>query len=434
MARNPFLDRSSLSRRDFLASSAAAFLGVSALPLLAAPMWGADPAPAGSAARRPTARNIIYLYMSGGMSHLDTFDPKPGTAVQGPVQPLATSADGVQITQYLPLLSKQMHRCALVRSLNSNQGAHEQGNYLMHTSYALRGTVKHPCMGAWMLRFSGRTNKTIPGNVVIQGGSNYPGAGYLDPQYAPLLLGNPAQGLKDSVRPAGVDEARYQRRLELLQTMNQDFQAQYKTPTVAGYQDAYQQALALMKSDDLKAFDITQEPEGMKAAYGEEPFGQGCLLARRLIEHGVRYVEVDLGGWDTHSDNFDRVEEQAGILDRGLGALLPDLDSRGMLDETLVVVTSEFGRTPELSDNNGRNHHPKCFSAMLAGGGVKGGQVYGASDANADAPAKDPVTVEDFNATIAFAAGLPLDEVVHSPAGRPFTIADKGRPLTALFS
>jgi hypothetical protein len=285
-----------------------------------------------------------------------------------------------------------------------------------------------------MLRFSGRTNPTIPGNVVIAGGSNYPGAGYLDPAFAPLMLGNPAQGLKDSHRAEGVDEGRFQQRLQLLGAMNKDYQAAYQTPAIVGYQDSYDEALALMKSDDLKAFDISQEPEPVRTAYGDDPFGQGCLLGRRLVEHGVRFVEVNLGGWDTHSDNFDRVAEQAALLDRGIGALLPDLASRGMLDETLVVVASEFGRTPEITDNNGRNHHPRCFTTLLAGGGVKGGMVYGASDAQGDAPAQDPVSVQDFNATIAFAAGLPLNEVVHSPAGRPFTVADKGRPLEALFS
>jgi hypothetical protein len=424
------------SRRDFLALAARGLLGVTLVPALAG-VASADNAPAlrgGAAPRRPTVKNIIYLYMAGGMSHLDTFDTKPGAATQGPTETIKTAADGLTLSQHFPLLAKQAKRFALVRSLTSNQGAHEQGNYFMHTSYALRGTVKHPCLGAWMLRFSGRTNPTIPGNVVIAGDSNYPGAGYLDPAFSPLMIGNPNDGLKDSHRPSQVPEDQYQKRLEMLKAMNQDFQARYPQTRVKGYQDAYDEALALMKSSDLKAFDITDEAQAVRDSYGPEAFGQGCLLARRLVEHGVRYVEVNLGGWDTHTDNFDRVADNAAILDRGLGALLPDLASRGLLEETLVVVTTEFGRTPEITDNNGRNHYPKCFSGLIAGGGVHGGMVYGKTNETGAEVAENAVPVPDFNATIAWAAGLPLDEIVISPAGRPFTVADKGRPVTALFA
>jgi hypothetical protein len=434
MPRSP-LDRfDDLSRRDFLAFSAKALLGVSMVPLLTPHLTAGEGDGTAAPPRRPTAKNIIYLYMAGGMSHLDTLDPKPGAATQGPTESIKTAADGVLLSQHFPLLAKQMKRVALVRSLTSNQGAHEQGNYFMHTSYQLRGTVKHPCLGSWMLRFSGRTNPTIPGNVVVQGGSDYPGAGYLDPAFAPLLIGNPGDGLKDSHRANGIADDQFQKRLDLLKAMNQEFQTRYDQSKVKGYQDAYDEALALMKSADLKAFDISQEPKEIRDSYGAGGFGQGCLLARRLVEHGVRYVEVNLGGWDTHTDNFDRVADQAALLDRGIGALLPDLASRGMLDETLVVLATEFGRTPDITDGNGRNHYPKCFSGLLAGGGVHGGQAYGATNATGAEVAENVVTVPDFNATIAWAAGLPIDEVVHSPAGRPFTIADKGKPVSALFS
>ncbi len=424
-----------VTRRSFLAQSARALLGVSLIPAFAGGLFAADgdAAPV-SAVRRPTAKNIIYLYMAGGMSHIDTFDTKPGSKTQGPVTSIKTSADGVQVSEYLPLLAKQMHHVALVRSVNSTQGAHEQGNYFMHTSYTLRGTVKHPALGAWMLRFSGRTNPTIPGNVVIQGNSNYPGAGYLDPRFAPLLIGNPSDGLQHSAKPPGVTEEQFAKRLEMLKAMNQQFQSRYDQAEVHGYQSVYDEAVALMKSEDLKAFDISGESQGMRDSYGDSPFGQGCLLARRLVEHGVRFVEVELNGWDTHTDNFDRVSDQAAILDRGLGTLLPDLANRGLLEETLVVVATEFGRTPEITDNNGRNHYPKCFSCLLAGGGVKGGQAHGKTDDQGAMVADSPVSVQDFNATIGYAAGLPLNEVVLSPAGRPFTLADKGRPVLGLFS
>jgi uncharacterized protein (DUF1501 family) len=188
-----------------------------------------------------------------------------------------------------------------------------------------------------------------------------------------------------------------------------------------------------MGSKDLASFDLKQESEDLRTAYGDNSFGQGCLLARRLVENDVRYIEVGLGGWDTHDDNFERVADQAAVLDRGLSTLLADLTARGMLDETLVVLATEFGRTPRINQNQGRDHYPKAFSGLLAGGGISGGKVHGQTSENGGEVVKDPVQVADFNATIAHGLGLPLDKVLTSPSGRPFTVADKGLPITALF-
>jgi hypothetical protein len=430
-----------MTRRDFARLSALSLLGVACAPLLPAanPLaaWDAAGRPAGDPRdpqpNAPTAKNLIYLYMSGGMSHLDTFDTKPGQAVQGPTQTISTAADGVRIAEYFPLLAKQMKHVAVVNSLSSNQGAHEQGNYFMHTSYNLRGTIRHPALGSWLLNFSGRTNSTIPGNVVIGGGSNYPGNGYLDPRYAPILLGRATDGLKYSKRFAGISDDEFSNRNAALDALNKAYADKGASDGAKAYQDVYDEALALMKSSDLQAFSIADESKPIRDAYGDTPFGQGCLLARRLVEHGVRYIEVEHGGWDTHADNFDRVADLAEVLDRGLSTLLADLHQRGMLDETMVVVTTEFGRSPEISDNQGRNHHPRAFSALLAGGGIRGGQVYGKSDATGTAVIENELAVPDFNATIAYGLGLPTATVVHSPSGRPFTIADKGRPALALF-
>jgi uncharacterized protein (DUF1501 family) len=195
----------------------------------------------------------------------------------------------------------------------------------------------------------------------------------------------------------------------------------------------YRDAVRVMKSEDLVAFDLSQEPETAHEVYGNDNFGQGCLLARRLVEHGVRYVEVNLNGWDTHQDNFLRVPEKCAVLDQALGALLPDLDRRGLLQETLVVLTTEFGRTPKVNQNEGRDHYPKAFSSAMWGGGLKGGQVYGKTDRGVEV-VEDKITVPDLNATIAYALGLPLDHVIYSPTKRPFTVADHGQPVTSLFS
>ena len=194
----------------------------------------------------------------------------------------------------------------------------------------------------------------------------------------------------------------------------------------------YDDALRLMKSGDLTAFDLTKEPKYLRESYGEEAFGQGVLLARRLVERQVRFVEVQLGGWDTHQNNFTRAPEQCAILDQALSALLDDLSQRGMLEETLVVLATEFGRTPNINVNDGRDHYPKAFSCMLAGGGIKGGQVWGKTDNEGREVIEQKVKIPDFNATIAFALGLPLDEIVYSPTRRPFTLTDKGQPITQL--
>jgi len=188
-----------------------------------------------------------------------------------------------------------------------------------------------------------------------------------------------------------------------------------------------------MKSTDLDAFDLSKESEEMRELYGDHSFGQGCLLARRLSESGCRSVEVQMGGWDTHQENFERVQSNTAILDRAMSALIGDLASRGLLDETLIVLTTEFGRTPKINQNNGRDHYPKAFSAVLAGGGVKGGTVYGKTDENGTLPIENAIKVTDFNATVAYGLGLPLDLRQFSPSARPFTVAHKGTPVTELF-
>jgi uncharacterized protein (DUF1501 family) len=424
------------SRRAFLIRAAQTALGISGMAMFGSSLLASDTLAAvgaGVGARRPTAKNCIYIFLDGGMSHLDTFDPKPGSDSQGPTKAIATKADGIQIAEYLPKLAQRMNRIALIRGMNSTQGAHQPGEYLMRTSYAMRGTIRHPAMGAWLTYLGGRVNTTLPANVVIGAGSQHPGAGFLESMYAPLPLGNPAAGLQHSTLPAGVDQQHFDRRMALSTQLSQGFNKEYDQKQVRAYHDLYAEAVRLMGSKDLKAFDISQESEPVKQAYGEEQFGQGCLLARRLIENDVRFVEVNLGGWDTHDDNFDRVAARCALLDQGLSALLSDLESRGMLDETLVAVVTEFGRTPKINGNNGRDHYPKAFSCLLAGGGIQGGQVHGATDEHGAVVVSDAVQIPDFNATIGYALGLPLEKVTMSPQGRPFTLANHGRPMTNLF-
>ena len=420
------------TRRAFLSGLAQGTLGLTAMPLFAA---SARAQAEGEVPLKPaTARNVIYLYMSGGMSHLDTFDTKPGAETQGPTESIRTSADGVQVAANFSNLARHMDKVAVLNSVFSTQGAHAQGRYFMHTSYELRGTIKHPSMGAWLNRMAGPTNPTLPGHVAIRQGQYMASGGFFESKYVPLPIGDPASGLQNSARHGDVDAETFDRRLERVRKMNEEFKREHDQKKVRAYTDMYDQALALMNSSDLAAFDISQENERIRDAYGQTRFGQGCLLARRLVEHGVRYVEVVSGGWDTHNDNFDEMDTLIPPVDQALSSLIVDLDARGLLDETLIVLATEFGRTPKIvTERTGRNHYPKAFSCLLAGGGVRGGQKYGKTDATGSEIIENPVSVPDFNATIAYALGLPLDHTVYSASGRPFTVADKGQPVTALF-
>lgn len=426
-----------LTRRHFMNMAARSCLGVRVMPYLggmAALMSRADGAASDAIGR---AQHVIYLFMSGGMSHIDTFDPKPKKKnVMGPTETIASRADGVQVGSYLPKTAGVMDKVCVINSMTSTNGAHEQGQYILHTSYTLRGTIKHPSMGAWVMKLAGRINNEIPGYVAINTSPEHSSGGFFGATFGAAPIGSPDEGLQDSHRPNEVSEENFERRLKLADKLNQRFHSQFPNADVKAYQSLYQEAIKLMKSEDLKAFDLGGESGATRKLYGESRFAQGCLLARRLVEHGVRFVEVQLGGWDTHYDNFTAVEGRCSEFDQAFPALLKDLEAKGLLDKTLVVVGTEFGRTPEIKaeHNNGRDHHPAAFTCLLAGGGVKGGFKYGETDSKGSRVRKNPVEIPDFNATIAYALGLPHDEVHTSPSKRPFRMADEGSPVKELFA
>lgn len=413
-----------LQRRRFLQAAASSLFGVS---VLSAP---------GRATAAPTAgkaKRLIYLFMQGAMSHIDTLDPKPGTDSQGPTGTIKTKIAGVQFGEHLPKLAGMAQRLAIVRSLNTATGAHGPGQYLMRTSYKQIATTRHPSLGPWLQKTMGRIHEQLPPSVQVGGGV---GPGYLGARFAPVPIGDPNKGLQNTKQPSYLLDGQFDQRMKLAAKFDKTFRTRATAAEVTGYDDLYREAIGLLGSKDLAAFDISKEPQAKQDKYGTSRFGRGCLLAARLIQHGVRYVEVTHRSWDHHrelaSDN--NIPGKCGDLDTGLAALLDDLQSRGLLDETLVVVATEFGRKPNINQNAGRDHHPAAFSSVLAGAGIRGGQVYGATDKEGFYVEDNDVTVQDFNATIASALGLSLSDEIYSPDGRPFTIADDGEPIKPLLA
>jgi hypothetical protein len=431
--KDQFRKQGAPSRRAFVTGMAASLFGVGARPL-ASPLRAAglsDQIPL----QHATAKRVIYLFLSGGMSQLDTFSPKPGAETQGPTESIQSNADDVLVSEHFPLMARHMDKVCVIESMNSKQGAHAQGQYHMHTSYELRGTIRHPSLGAWLNYMAGPLNETLPGHVAVNSGIYHASGGFLESKFTPLPIGSAEEGLKNSARAEHVSSDTFDRRMARLREMNETFRGQYDTKEVRAYGDMYDQALSLMDSQDLSAFDLTQESEAMRDAYGSDPFGRGCLLARRLIEHDVRFVEVVNSGWDTHADNFDQMGDLCPPVDRALSTLLTDLDSRGLLEDTLVVVATEFGRTPTINGlRTGRNHYPKAFTCLLAGGGIQGGIKHGKTDPKGHEIIEDMVSVSDFNATIAYSLGLPTDYEMYSPSGRPFKVAHKGVPVKSIFA
>jgi len=322
---------------------------------------------------------------------------------------------------------------AIIRSMSSKTGVHESGTYIMKTGYEPRGTIVHPVMGVWATQFLGRIkDKTLPDSVIVNSGSAYPGAGFFPPAMSPIPISNPESGLQN-ITPTASD-VQFNKRISLMNEFDSSFRKKFQTDDVKAYTEFYDETLKLMKSEDLKAFDLSEESTDTREKYGRNNFGQGCLLARRLVENGVRFVEVQMGGWDMHNTIDNSMTNNGNTLDTGFSALIQDLEAKGLLDSTLIVLGSEFGRTPDINENDGRDHYPLAYSTVFAGAGVKGGYAYGSTDKDGRRPADKQTSPQDFLATIGHAMGLPVDEVVMSPSNRPFTVGDKGVPVTDIFA
>ncbi|MEC5127065.1 DUF1501 domain-containing protein [Verrucomicrobiales bacterium BCK34] len=408
-----------LSRRYFMEMSAKLTLGVSTtVPFLPRNFQAQDGA---------KAKNLIYIYMAGGMTHLDTFDPKKNSGVMGSTEMIDTNVDNIKFGMHLEKLSKHADKLAVINSMTSTNGAHEQGMYIMRTGYNKRATIVHPTIGPWAETLLGKRGEILPDSVVV--GRSTSNAGFMDPSLSPLPIADPSAGVPNT--QLIVEGDRFDRRMEMAQKLGQQFTSKFKYMGPDSYVEYYNQANKLLKSDALSAFDISNESNA--SDYGTGRLGQGCLLARKLVENGVRVVEVIAGGWDMHVDVDGSTATRVPELDVALSTLLTDLESRGLLESTMVAVGTEFGRTPDINMNSGRDHYPAAYSCVLAGGGIKGGTKYGETDGSGKKVKSDHMKPEDFLATIGHGMGLNLEETIYSPTQRPFTFADKGKPATKLF-
>ena len=412
-----------VGRRGFLGRGLAGTLGLALSPLVQAQL-----------AAGPRARRCIVLWLNGGPSHIDTFDPKPGADTGGPFKAIDTSVAGLRLCEHLPKLAAQARHLAVVRSLTSPEADHDRAYQLLHTGNVPMETVDYPSMGSVVARRWSTVESALPSYVAIGGEGANAGPGFFGLDYAPYVIGDPASPFANVTAPEGIIERRSSRRLKALDAFN----AASSSTTTGDYARVAARARQLMGSPSLKALELSQESPETRARFAAEGddggFGRGCLLALRLLEQGVRFVEVTLDGWDTHADNFTATASLLAKLDPAFAALVGGLRERGMLDDTLVLCMGEFGRTPTINGGGGRDHWSEAFSAVLAGGGIKGGQVVGATDPGGAKVVERPVTVPDLFATLLSAFGVDGSKPYMTPEGRPIKLAEKGRVVGELFA
>jgi len=407
-----------LSRRDALKLTAA---GVTGLSLSG---WFNVMA-RGAAAQPKKTKQCILLWMDGGPSHKDTFDLKPGTKDGGPYKEIETSVPGIKISEHFPQFAQLMQHAAILRSMSTAEGAHGRAKYNLHTGYREgQGGVVYPSIGSLVAKELPNDGLALP-NFVSIGNRTY-GSGFLGTKYQPLVVNDPNRGV-ENLKPL-VSGGDFDGRVDLLDQMEKAFHRDYQAGAATAHRTTYQRAVNLMKSREARAFDITQEPAAARKAYGGGRFGDGCLLARRLIETGVSFVEVALGGWDTHQNNFERVKTLSAQVDPAMSALIKDLKDRGLLDTTLVIWMGEFGRTPRINARGaqpGRDHYPRAWSAVIAGGGIKGGQVVGKTDKEGATVEERKINAMDFLATVCTVLGINYTKQNTTPSNRPVRIVDK---------
>lgn len=412
----------SVSRRGFLRWSGAGAAGLLGSSWLDCLRLHADEL-------RKSHRSCILLWMAGGPSQFETFDPKPGAETQGPTRAIATAAPGIAIAQHWTKVAGVTRDLAIIRSMTSREGNHGRATYLLHTGYSPSGGIVHPGIGSIASSELGAADFDLPNFVSIHGPSV--GPSFLGVQHAPFVVSEPDRP-PDNLA-SQVSGARLNRRLGLLKEMEAPFAHEGAADQVRDHQALYKQTAQMVLSPRVKAFNLDAEPEKMRAQYGRSPFGQGCLMARRLIEAGVTFVEVQSSGWDTHANELAGLKKLIPPVDQATAALVTDLKLRGLLEKTLVIWMGEFGRMPRINLNAGRDHFPTAFNVALAGGGIKGGQVIGATDKLGTQVADRPVTVQDLFCTFCRSLDIDARKENQSNVGRPLKIVDGGRAVAELF-
>jgi uncharacterized protein (DUF1501 family) len=433
-----------LSRRHFLRAGA-----VSTTVSMSG--WLGKLAMAAEASKTKPKRSCILLWMNGGPSTIDLWDLKPGHENGGPYREISTTAPGLKISEHLPRIAMHGDRLAILRGMSTKEGDHARGTYLMRTGQ-LPGAagIQYPSIGSLVSKELGDPKAELPNFLSIAPQRFFAqdafGPGFLGPVHAPLIVGE-GQGFNNNMTPANqidealkvadltkpksIDDTSAAVRIDLLREMQEDFAAGRPGQMAKSHAAAYDRAIRLMQSEGAKVFDLTTEKDSIRDKYGRNLFGQGCLLARRLVEKGVPFVEVNLSNWDTHGQNFDLVKGLSTTLDNAWGSLMEDLKDRGLLDTTTIVWMGEFGRTPKINQGRGRDHYPNAWSTVIAGGGIKGGQAIGKTSKDGTTVEERPTTTLDLLATLCMALGIDYEKTNPSNVGRPIRIVDKPcNPIT----
>ncbi|MHB8970867.1 MAG: DUF1501 domain-containing protein [Pirellulaceae bacterium] len=427
-----------LSRRGFLAVGALGGLGLTLADFLAARSALAEQKRYDFIAAK--AESVIHIFLPGGIAHQETFDPKPYSPIEyrGEMGSLRTNT-GEVISETLPQLAQVADKFAIIRSMTHGEAAHERGTHNMFTGYKPSPALIYPSMGSVVSHEYGPRNNLPPYVCIPSQPNEFAASGYLSSSFGPFSLGaDPAAGgfqVRDLNLPGGVSDERFSRRRTALEAVNDHFASQDKSDGVKAMSTFYERAYSLVASQAAReAFDLEKEDPKLRDAYGRNEAGQRMIMARRLVAAGVRMVTLTYGGWDMHNQITAGMRSQMPAFDQAIAALLRDLEAQGMLSKTLVLVSSEFGRTPKVNQTAGRDHWPKVFSVMLAGGGVKGGAVYGSSNATASEPESDPVSPADLATTVYHLLGIVADSELMAPGDRPIEIVNGGNVLQPLIA
>ena len=401
--------------------------------------WTSSIAAAANEASKKDQRHCVLLWMSGGPSQIDTFDMKPRHTNGGTIGESSTAVPGIRWSEHLPKLGRQADQLAILRSMSTKEGDHERGTKVMRTGHAMSGPVRYPAIGCSLSKSLKNPSSQLPSYVTIAPGPfarQSLSPGFLGPKYAATSVsvsGPPAdagfaQLRVDHLQPHGfVDQTRHAKRLAIWNSMQESFLATRGTSNTVAHDTVYRSAIDMLGSDAKDAFDLSGETDKVRRAYGRGTFGQGCLMARRLIERGVPLVEVTLGdglGWDTHANNFEQVKNLSDQLDAGWSTLMAELSDRGLLEKTTIAWAGEFGRTPAINSQGGRDHFPQAFTCVLAGGGIAGGQTFGETSADGMEIVDGKMDQNDFLATLCGALGVDPDSENIAEGGRPIAIAE----------